>query len=155
MNPFEKTKLCLHATTPFEKFQDINGILFYDPEEKHVSVNLTSAHLQVRTDIIYVYNNISNFHLKLEVITPMSYLSSLILVGMFNGKAVSPFAEVKEGKVLASGTLINALRYYIVGLEMRMEYVHFRLRGSDPFQLVVRSRIRNSTVHADRVVQKE
>lgn len=89
LNPFEKTKLCLHLTTPYEKYQDVSGILFYDPEEKHVFVNLTSGHFEVRTDIIYVYNNLSNFNLKLHVVTPMSYLSRLVLVGMYNGKAVS------------------------------------------------------------------
>lgn len=88
LNPFEKTKLCLHLTTPYEKYDDVNGIVFYDPEEKHIFVNLTGHHFDAKTDIIYMYNNLSNFHLKLHVVTPMNYLSRLLLVAMYNGKAV-------------------------------------------------------------------
>ncbi len=89
LNIFEKTKLCLHILTPFEKYKDISGLLSYDPEEKHASLNLTSSHLNIKTDIVYVYNNLSNFHLRLEVMSPMSYLKHLLLLGMYNGEAVS------------------------------------------------------------------
>ncbi|XP_065216942.1 uncharacterized protein Apoltp isoform X2 [Planococcus citri] len=88
LHPFEKTKLCLHMTTPYEKYEDVSGILFYDPDEKHIFVNLTSLHFNTRVELIYAYNNLSNFHLKLHLATPMGYLSKLVLVAMYNGKAV-------------------------------------------------------------------
>lgn len=94
LNPFEKTKLCLHILTPFEKYQDLAGVFSYDPEEKHIYFNLNGVKFNLKTEIMYVYNNLSNFHLRLEVITPFSYLSNMIMVGMYIGQAVSTIDSI-------------------------------------------------------------
>lgn len=94
LNPFEKTKLCLHILTPFEKYQDLAGVLSYDPEEKHMYLNVTGVKFNLKTEIVYVYNNLSNFHLRLEVVTPFSYLSNMIILGMYVGEAVSKIFHI-------------------------------------------------------------
>lgn len=112
MNLFEETKLCLRATTPYETYRNINGLFFYDPKKKNLFVNLTSEHLNIKTDIIYVYNNLSNFHLKLEIVTPLSYLRNMNLIGMYKGKAVSMYEKKKTLNIKKKFKFFNWYRIF-------------------------------------------
>jgi len=85
---FETSKLCLHVKTPFKKYEDVTGLIFYDLDERHIFLSLTGEHFQTSTNVMYLYNNFTNFNLKLEVTTPMNHLSNLAVIAMYNGHDV-------------------------------------------------------------------
>ncbi|CAH1394070.1 unnamed protein product [Nezara viridula] len=76
----KESKLNFHINTPFEKYTLITGRYAFSASNKRFFLDLKGPTVSAGADIIYVYNNFSNFDLKLKAHASVS-LVSLLIVG--------------------------------------------------------------------------
>lgn len=61
----------------------------YKAREKHIFFDIYSDNFKLGAELRYLYKNLSNYNLKLQVNTPVDPLKRLIIAGKLNNELVS------------------------------------------------------------------
>lgn len=75
--------------TPLEKYKLITGRYAFSAANKHLMAEMKSPSVAVGVELVYIYNNLSNFDLKLKAHASITYVNSLLIVGKRDVDTVS------------------------------------------------------------------
>lgn len=89
--PFDNSKILLKITTPYESYKTLYGKMGYKAREKHIFVNIYGENFKLGGELLYLYKNLSNYNLKLQINSPVETFKQLIIAGKLNSELVSTF----------------------------------------------------------------
>ncbi|XP_073994094.1 apolipoprotein lipid transfer particle isoform X2 [Rhodnius prolixus] len=88
LKQWNESHMNFHISTPFEKYKVLSGKFSFSASRKHLLLDLRSSSILIGGEIVYIYNNISNFDLKLRTQTSFTFVNSVLVVGKINSDTV-------------------------------------------------------------------
>lgn len=109
MKFLNESKININLATPLEKYKQVNARYSFSASKKHFIVEIKSTSSSVGTEILYVYNNMSNFNVKLHFHTSLIMATNILLVGKISPDMVRKQRKTKVKWIRKNNKFINNL----------------------------------------------
>lgn len=84
-----ESKVSFIIHTPLERYKKVTGKFVYSESRKHLVAELrANATTAIGIDLVYQYNHISDFNIKLHLIAGLTYINNIIVIGKIDDNVV-------------------------------------------------------------------
>lgn len=84
-----ESKVSFTIHTPLERYRKVTGKFGYSASRRHIIAELrANATTAIGVDLLYIYNHVSDFNIKLHLIAGFTYINNMVLIGKINDNVV-------------------------------------------------------------------